>query len=84
MKFETGLLGFKIVPETVEDAYHLGRLAGRMEGCDTIQRDLSRPENMLVNTQQLAKVDEVLPWQGTGLGRIGFIRDLMERAARDD
>jgi len=37
---------------------------------------------MLVNTAQLAKVDEVLPWQGTGLGRIGFISELLKKATQ--
>ena len=81
MRFEIYPLGFKIIPETASDGYRLAVLAGKMEGDASIQQDPSNPHVMMVNTEQLARVDEVVPWQGTGLGRIGYIQKYVSDAS---
>jgi hypothetical protein len=77
MKFALNPLGFTIVPETIEDAYSIGKLAVWMKDDESIQHN--GPCTLLVNTAQLKAVDKVLPWEGSGLGRTGYIKKLLEK-----
>ena len=77
MKLLLDPLGFLIVPETAEEGFQVGRLMALMLDDPSIQ--FRGHCDLLVNTKQLNVVDETLPWQGTGLGRVGFIKKLLEK-----
>lgn len=77
MRLEVHPQGLAIIPESPADGYQVGRAEALMAGDLCIQRD-PNDSVMVVNTLMFAAVDEALPWQGSGLGRVGFIKELLE------
>jgi hypothetical protein len=81
MRLEARPNGLAIIPTSPEDGYQIGYITAHMLSDICIQRDQDDTV-LVVNTKEIAEVDKVLPWRGSGMSRVGFIKDLL--AMRDE